>query len=139
MGRETKPDSILSYYLEKNPWPHLGKSSPVQKGLLPSVTVSPPEICEGGVGFGVPVLQYKRDFYFPGTAFVSEEGRIRGDMAWKHFIMDLIDRRQKKGSESISSLSWVFQRIYNRAYKSTPGRRILQVVTGKLGLTPPDS
>ncbi|MHA2072130.1 MAG: hypothetical protein ACW985_10145, partial [Candidatus Thorarchaeota archaeon] len=111
MGRESKPGSEMSYYLTKNLWPHLGKSSPVQKGLLPSVTSSPPEMCEGGVGFGVPILEYKRDFYFPGTAAVSEEGRIRGDTAWKHFAMNLIDRRQKKGSESISSFSWVFQRI----------------------------
>jgi hypothetical protein len=96
-------------------------------------------MCEGGVGFGVPILQYKRDFYFPGTAAVSEEGRIRGDTAWKHFAMNLIDRRQKPGSESIDSFSWVFQRIYNRAYKSTQGRRILQLITGRLGLTPPDS
>jgi hypothetical protein len=139
MDRKAKPESVLSYYLTRYTWPHLGKSSPVQRGLLPSVMSRFPDLCEGGVGFGVPILQYKRDFYFPGTAAVSEEGRIKGDTAWKHFIMNLIDRRQRPGSESIASFSWVFQRIYNRAYKSTQGRRILQLITSRLGLTPPDS
>jgi hypothetical protein len=139
MDRETKPDSVLSFYLKRNPWPHLGKASPVQKGLIPSVSSGLPDMCEGGVGFGVPILQYKRDFYFPGTAAVSEDGRISSDIAWKQFIMNLIDRRQKKGSDSINSFSWVFQRVYNRVYKSAQGRRILHLITGRLGLTPPDS
>ncbi|MFX1263631.1 MAG: hypothetical protein ACFFAZ_16345 [Promethearchaeota archaeon] len=139
MEREAKPDSVLSYYLTRDLWPHLGKSSPVQKGLLPSASGNLAEMCEEGVGFGVPILQYKRDFYFPGTAVVSEEGRVRGDNAWKCFSMNLIDRRQQQDSESINSFSWVFQRMYNRAYKSPQGRRILQLMTSRLGFNAPDS
>ncbi|MFW9889813.1 MAG: hypothetical protein ACFFER_16615 [Candidatus Thorarchaeota archaeon] len=139
MARGTNPDSALSYYLTRDLWPHLGKSSPVQKGLLPSVTGDLPSMCEEGVGFGVPILQYKRDFYFPGTATVSEEGRIRSDNAWKRFSMNLIDRRQQQDSESINSFSWVFQRMYNRAYKSPQGRRILHLMERRLDRTARDS
>ncbi len=132
MIRETESDSRLSYHLSSNPCPQSGKTTPVQKGLLPRRTGNLSDLCEEGVGFGVPILQYKRDFFFPGTAVVSEEGRIRSDSAWKEFMMNLIDRHQKKGSVTISSFSWVWQRMYNRAYKSNHARRIIQLVTKRL-------
>ena len=132
MVRETKLDSMLSYHLSSNPWPQFGKTTPVQKGLLPSRTDSLSDLCEEGVGFGVPILQYKRDFFFPGTSAVSEEGRIRSDSAWKVFMMNLIDRHQKKGAMTISSFSWVLQRMYNRAYKSSHGRRIMELIGSRL-------
>lgn len=132
MCHETELDSMLSYHLSSNPWPQSGKTTPVQKGLLPSRTGSLSDLCEEGVGFGVPILQYKRDFFFPGTSAVSEEGRIRSDSAWKEFTMNLIDRRQKKGSETISSFSWIWQRMYNRAYKSNHVRGVIQLITKRL-------
>lgn len=138
MARENELDSVLSFHLSSNPRPHFGKTARVQKGLLPSRTDDTSDLCEEGVGFGVPILQYRRDFYFPGTSTVSEIGRISSDSAWKEFTMNLIDRRQKKGSATIDLFSWVFQRIYNRAYKSYHGRRIIQIITSRLDRKPPD-
>ncbi|MHA2081729.1 MAG: hypothetical protein ACW99H_11350, partial [Candidatus Thorarchaeota archaeon] len=61
----------------------------------------------------------------------SDEGRIGNDSAWKEFTMNLIDRRQK-GSVTINSFSWVWQRMYNRAYKSSHGRKIMHFITSRL-------
>ena len=118
--------------------PHFGKSAHIQKGLLPSRNGHFSDLCEEGVGFGVPILQYRRDFYFPGTSVVSSEGTIGSDSAWKEFTMNLIDRRQKRGSATIGSFSWVWQRVYNRAYKSSRGRKIIKSITSRLPSSPSD-
>jgi hypothetical protein len=124
MSRESVQDSAVSYHLSSSPWPHSGKSTPVQKGLLLSMNHSDAVLCEEGVGFGVPILQYKRDFYFPGKSTVSKEGRIENHQAWKRFTMNLIDRRQRKVSSKAGMFTWVGQRIYNRIYKTSFGRRV---------------
>ena len=128
----------MSYYMSGSPTPYYGKTAPVQKGLLPSSTGNVLDLCEEGVGLGVPILQYRRDFFFPGTATVSEEGRVSGGSAWKKFTMDLIDRRQGRLSTRIRMLSWAPQRIYNRVYKSKYGRRVLRLVEGRLESLRPD-
>jgi hypothetical protein len=132
MSRTAKSASLISYYLSGSPRPFYGKTAPVQKGLLPSTTAYPSDLCEEGVGFGVPILQYGRDFFFPGTSAVSDEGRILGSRVWKKFRMDLIDRRQGRHSTHIQTLSWVPQRMYNRIYKSNSGRRVLRLVESQL-------
>jgi hypothetical protein len=121
-----------------SPEPYYGKTAPVQKGLLPSRTGHVLDLCEEGVGFGVPILQYRRDFFFPGTAIVSEEGRVDDGSAWKKFTMDLIDRRQGRHSTRIRMLSWAPQRIYNRVYKSKHGRRVLRLIESRLESLRPD-
>ncbi|MFX1561569.1 MAG: hypothetical protein ACFFBL_13350 [Promethearchaeota archaeon] len=96
-------------------------------------------LCEEGVGFGVPILQYKRDFYFSGTSIVSNDGRIEDGKVWKSFMMNLIDRRQRNDSSKISMFSWVFQRIYNRIYKSSFARRFVLILTKRIGLDHPEN
>lgn len=91
-------------------------------------------ICEEGVGFGVPILQYKRDFYFSGTSIVSNDGRIEDGRVWKSFMMNLIDRQQEKDSSKIGMFSWVFQRIFNRIYKSSFARRFVLTLAKRIGL-----
>ncbi|MFX1484353.1 MAG: hypothetical protein ACFFCP_14320 [Promethearchaeota archaeon] len=139
MGRESEQSLTVSYHLSPNPWPHSGKSTPVQKGLLLSVDGNPVVLCEEGVGFGVPILQYKRDFYFPGSSTVSNDGRIEGGKVWKSFIMNLIDRHQRKDSSKISMFSWVAQRIYNRIYKSSKTRKIVLLLAKRFGIEPPEN
>jgi hypothetical protein len=138
MPRVTELDSLVSYHVSGSPRPGYGKTAPVQKGLLPIISSHPSDLCEEGVGFGVPILQYKRDFYFPGTSVVSNEGRVSGESVWKKFTMDLIDRRQGRFSKDIRMLSWAPQRIYNRVYKSNYGRRALQLIESKLESLRPD-
>ena len=128
----------MSYHMNGSLKPYCGKTTPVQKGLLPSRTGHVLDLCEEGVGFGVPILQYRRDFFFPGTASVSEEGRVSGGSAWKKFTMDLIDRRQGRLSTRIRMLSWAPQRIYNRVYKSNYGRRVLRLIESRLEPLRPD-
>ena len=79
------------------------------------------DLCEEGVGFGVPILQYGRDFVFPGSSKVSDEGEVRGNESWKSFDLNLIERHEKDGRMKISAFSWVVQRMYNKIYKSTGG------------------
>ncbi|MHA2142923.1 MAG: hypothetical protein ACXADD_15675 [Candidatus Thorarchaeota archaeon] len=118
----------ISYYLSSSSRPHYGKASPIQKGLVPSKKGGTADLCEEGVGFGVPLLQYRRDFYFPGTATASHEGNISDRQAWKQFDVNLVERHQTDRSEAIQAFSWVYQRIYNRLYKSIYGRRLLDLV-----------
>ena len=131
MARESAQGSTVSYHLSKSPWPRLGKSTPVQKGLLLSMNQSDAVLCEEGVGFGVPILQYKRDFYFPGKSTVSLEGRIESHKAWKSFTMNLIDRSERKISRHVGMFSWVGQRIYNGVYKTGLGRRVIRLLTNR--------
>ncbi|MFW9802316.1 MAG: hypothetical protein ACFFFC_06680 [Candidatus Thorarchaeota archaeon] len=84
-------------------------------------------MCEEGVGFGVPLLQYRRDFFFPGKASVSKEGVVGGKNAWKQFDVNLVERHQTNRFETIQAFSWVYQRIYNRLYKSVQGRKLLDL------------
>ncbi|MHA2159984.1 MAG: hypothetical protein ACXABE_13870, partial [Candidatus Thorarchaeota archaeon] len=116
----------VSYFLSSSTRPHSGKASLIQKGLILSQMNGSDDLCEEGVGFGVPILQYKRDFFFPGTAIVSDEGLLEGGKSWKRFIFDLVERHQ--GGKSIRAFSWVYQRIYNRLYKSAQGRILLDAV-----------
>ena len=113
--------SRVSYHLSTSTKPHCGKTTPVQKGLILSRQGGKADLCEGGVGFGVPVLQYGRDFVFPGSSKVSDEGEVRGSESWKAFDLNLIERHEKDGRMKISTFSWVLQRMYNRIYKSTGG------------------
>jgi hypothetical protein len=138
MPRATEFDSFVSYHMSGSTQPYYGKTAPVQKGLLPSISGHESDLCEEGVGFGVPILQYKRDFFFPGTSIVSNEGRVGGKPIWKKFTMDLIDRRQGRQSTEIRMLSWAPQRIYNKIYKSIYGRRVLQLIERRLESLRPD-
>lgn len=124
----------VSYFLSSSTRPHSGKASLIQKGLIPSQMNGSDDLCEEGVGFGVPILQYKRDFFFPGSATVSDEGLLAGGKSWKRFQLDLVERHQD--SNSIQAFSWVYQRIYNRLYKSAQGKMLLdafEVRTRKRG------
>jgi hypothetical protein len=121
-------DAEVSYFLSSTTRPHFGKATPIQKGLVPSRKNGRADLCEEGVGFGVPLLQYRRDFYFPGKSVVSNEGLISGRHAWKQFDINLVERHQARRSEAIQAFSWVYQRIYNRLYKSVQGRKLLDLV-----------
>lgn len=105
----------FGYYLYRDSRPHRGKTTPIQKGLVISQDGGNADISEEGVGFGMPVLQYRRDFYFPGLSDVSNEGIILSNFCWKKFHMNLIEREQY-GTSAIQSFSWVIQRIYNYLY-----------------------
>ncbi len=116
---------LVGYFISSTPRPHFGKTSPVQKGLIPSFLDGEADLCEEGVGIGVPVLQYRRDFFFPGSADVSADGRIdRG--GWKRFNLDLVERYQSEGTKSMKTYTWIVQRIYNRLYKSSLTRKIIK-------------
>ncbi|MFQ5831077.1 MAG: hypothetical protein ACE5H4_00035 [Candidatus Thorarchaeota archaeon] len=115
----------VGYFLSSTPRPHFGKTSPVQKGLIPSLHDGEADLCEEGVGIGVPVLQYRRDFFFPGSADVSVDGRIER-AGWKRFNLDLVERYQSEGTNSMKNHTWIVQRIYNRLYKSSLTRKIIK-------------
>jgi hypothetical protein len=138
MPRTTELDASVSYRISGSPEPYYGKTAPIQKGLMPSLTGNQLDLCEEGVGFGVPILQYKRDFFFSGTSTVSGGGGVIGGRAWKKFIMNLIDRRQRRHSNRIQMFSWAPQRLYNRIYKSISGRRVLRLFESRLESLRPD-
>jgi hypothetical protein len=132
MPQTTKSGCSISYQVSSHLLPSCGKTASVQKGLLPVLAGSHSDLCEEGVGFGVPILQYKRDFFFSGASLVSEEGTMESRTAWKKYTMDLIDRRQGRQSKRISMFSWAPQRMYNRIYKSFNGRRVLRLIESRL-------
>ncbi|MHA2068653.1 MAG: hypothetical protein ACXABY_30185 [Candidatus Thorarchaeota archaeon] len=125
MVQVPQSNADVSYFLSSTTRPHHGKASPIQKGLIPSRQSGSADLCEEGVGFGVPLLQYRRDFYFPGKATASHEGIVSEKIAWKQFDINLVERHQAKRSEAIQAFSWIYQRIYNRLYKSIHGRKLL--------------
>jgi hypothetical protein len=117
---------LLSFHLYETPEPRHGKSSLVQKGLVPSLRGGGSDLCEEGLGVGVPILQYRRDFYFPGSSKISNpsEGLSVG---WsKRFVFNLIERRQRLHRQ-VGALSWVLPRILNWIYKSRSGRWLLRL------------
>lgn len=82
------------------------------------------DLCEEGVGLGVPILQCTRDFFFPGTAIAEPVGEVREGVAKKIFILDLINRIQAE-TRRVHKFTWVYSRLLNRTFKSVIGRRIL--------------
>jgi hypothetical protein len=125
MSVVTKKD--LEYYLYNDSRPHSGISSPVQKGLVPGLQNSDARLCEEGLGFGVPILQYARDFYFPGSAETTEEGKLSAGVYQKCFQYNLIERTQKPSERSVRPFSWVAHRVYNRIYKSSVGHTAISI------------
>ena len=117
----------LAYYLYNDTRPHSGKSSPVHKGLVPGLENSDAKLCEEGVGFGVPILQYARDFYFPGSAKTTEKGSVSAGVYQKCFQYNLVERSQKPSERSVRPFSWVVHRLYNRIYKSSVGYAAISV------------
>lgn len=88
----------LKYYLFNEYGISMGKSSPIQKGLIPSLNGGGGDLCEEGLGFGVPILQYVRDFYFPGSAITLLAGPVDATShVAKKFNYDLIERKQTNG------------------------------------------
>lgn len=119
---------LLNYYLYDTPIPSRGKSTPVQKGLIPSHNGGGADISEEGLGFGVPILQYVRDFYFPGTSSVHPLGLITDSLASKEFKFDLIERSQIKRSR-VEHFSWVESRLSLNLFKNTLGRQVLKFLS----------
>lgn len=125
--------TLLRYFLYRGTQPYHGKSSPVQKGLIISQVDGGADLCEEGVGFGLPILQYARDFLFPGSSTVAAHGELTTGVWWKQFQFDLIERRGRSGEKRVGMFSWVFPRIFNRLYKAGPGRLVVQA-SEKLGM-----
>ncbi len=109
---------MISFKLYESAYPCKGKSAYVQKGLIPVLNGLKTDLCEEGLGFGVPILQYKRDFYFPGDSRILLEKNL--NLTSKKFYFNLIERNQKE-TQNIKYFSWVPARLVNRAYKSDLG------------------
>lgn len=110
-------NTLIDYYVYKDTRPQQGLSSPLHKGLIPVKREGQINIAEEGCGFGLPILRYKRDFYFPGSGWSSVSGLIVNESAWKCYKFDLIERSKKKQQNKVSSFSWVFPRLYHRMYE----------------------
>ncbi len=117
----------LEYYLFKDPKPSNGRSTPIQKGLIPSRKGGEADLCEEGLGFGVPTLEYVRDFYFPGKSLASPSGIVNDSNATKTYWFDLIERRETEPSK-IHILSWVQNRFLLRLYKYPISRKVLEIL-----------
>ncbi len=117
----------LRFYLYNDPRPFRGKSTPIQKGVVPSLDDGGTDLCEEGIGFGVPVLQCTRDFFFSGTACAEPEGEIRQDHAQKSYRFDLIERVQAD-SRHVGKFTWVSRRLFLDIFKSTIGRKVLDTL-----------
>ncbi len=118
---------MLSFYLSDAPEPQRGKSAPIQKGLLPRPPSDSIELCGEGLGFGTPILQYRRDFYFPGSAIIYHEEREATHHWIKVFQFNLIERKQHGPLPSIDTFSWTLPRLHNRIYKTRTGRQFLKL------------
>lgn len=117
----------LVYYLYSDTRPHTGKASPVQKGLVPGLRDNDAMLCEEGLGFGVPVLQYARDFYFPGSANTTTEGKVPVGASRKCYQYNLVERAQRPDDRSIRPFSWVIHRLYNSLYKTRAGYAAISI------------
>lgn len=127
---------MLSYELSDKPEPRWGKSSPIQKGLVPRLSRGP-DLCEEGLGFGVPILQFWRDFYFPGTAQVVRPSTRLVDGWEKRFQMNLVERYHRRPTHGLTRFSWVVPRLYNWIYKSSAGRQFLGLMSALNGVVSP--
>lgn len=120
---------MVSFHISDTPEPQQGKSSPIQKGLLPRLQGKAVDLCGEGLGFGTPILQYRRDFYFPGSATVNQEEKNEEKHWTKVFRFNLIERKQQDSLPQIATFSWVLPRLHNRIYKVQTGRQLLKLVT----------
>lgn len=119
---------MLSFYISDKPEPQQGKSSPIQKGLIPRLQGEDTDLCGEGLGFGTPILQYRRDFYFPGSSTVTQS-EIEKESQWeKVFQFNLIERKQQLSGSNIAAFSWTLPRLHNLIYKTSPGRQFLKFV-----------
>lgn len=119
---------MLSFHISDTSAPQSGKSAPIQKGLIPHLQNENVDICGEGLGFGTPILQYRRDFYFPGSASICHKDNDGSDLWAKQFIFNLIERKQHDPLTSIDTFSWVLPRLHNRIYKTKNGRQLLKLV-----------
>lgn len=120
---------MLSFYISDTTDPQQGKSSPIQKGLIPDLQSDAADLCGEGLGFGTPILQYRRDFYFPGAATVKYEEDNREKHWTKVFTFNLIERKQQDSLSKISAFSWMLPRLHNWVYKKKTGRQLLKLIT----------
>ena len=119
---------MLSFYISDKPEPRQGKSSPIQKGLIPRIQGEGADLCGEGLGFGTPILQYRRDFYFPGSSTVTKFENEKVSHWEKVFQFNLIERKQQLSSSNIAAFSWTLPRLHNLIYKTSPGRQFLKFV-----------
>jgi len=119
---------LLSFHISDKPEPQQGKSSPIQKGLIPRLQGGGADLCGEGLGFGTPILQYRRDFYFPGSSTVTHYENERESHWEKIFQFNLIERKQQLSSSGIAAFSWTLPRLHNLIYKTSPGRQFLKFV-----------
>jgi hypothetical protein len=114
---------MFTYQLHDTPTPQRGKTSPIQKGLIPTLK-GEFDIAGEGLGFGVPILQYPRDFYFPGTT----QNQSNSTNQWeKTFKFDLIERHHLRKPQNVPRTSWISSRLVNSVYKTTVGRNFLKI------------
>ncbi len=119
---------LLSFQISDLPKPQLGKSAPIQKGLIPRLQGNSDDLCGEGLGFGTPILQYRRDFYFPGTGTVTQEDANQEILWRKTFNFNLIERKQRDQLGTIDTFSWALPRLHNQMYKMKTGRYFLKLV-----------
>ncbi|MFW9850393.1 MAG: hypothetical protein ACFFF4_14770 [Candidatus Thorarchaeota archaeon] len=108
---------LIDYYVYEDTRPQHGLSSPLHKGLIPVKREGQISLAEEGLGFGLPILRYKRDFYFPGSGQSPVNGLIVNDSAWKCYKFNLIERSKKNQQDEVGSFSWVIPRLYHRLYE----------------------
>ncbi|MFX1576171.1 MAG: hypothetical protein ACFFCF_03255 [Promethearchaeota archaeon] len=120
---------MLSFNISDCPEPRQGKSAPIQKGLIPTLQDGGLDLCGEGLGFGAPILQYRRDFYFPGTSTVSHGEETKKNYWIKKFSFNLIERKQPTSSNSVKAFSWILPRAHNQIYKMKTGRQFLKFIT----------
>lgn len=119
---------MFRFDVSDTPKPRQGKSAPIQKGLIPHIPGEAYDICGEGLGFGTPILQYRRDFYFPGSSTIHQQ-KENGNTRWtKTFTYNLIERWQPETHQSIAAFSWARPRLHNRIYKTTTGRHLLKLI-----------
>ncbi len=118
---------MLSFHLYEKPAPQYGKAAPIQKGLVPSLQGGGADLIEEGLGLGVPILQYWRDFYFAGSAKILLNNLQKTNWA-KTFCFNLIERHYRKPSQGISLFSWTVPRLHNFIYRFRTGREFLKLV-----------
>ncbi len=119
---------LLSFHISDDPESQQGKSAPIQKGLIPLLQGKGIDLCGEGLGFGTPILQYRRDFYFPGAGMLNQEDAHQPNLWRKVFKFNLIERKQNDPLTKINAFSWALPRMHNQIYKTKPGRHFLKLV-----------
>jgi len=105
----------LSVRLYEDARPKCLEIASLQKGLV--LVHNGRELIEEGIGFGVPVVQYKDKTYFSSSAGVSVRKSGNSQLLEKRYVLDTISRKRFWRASYINDDAYsFFHKLFERVY-----------------------